>query len=40
MDSEVTNDKEKKREITDEISKWIPLLTGIITLVVAIANDA
>lgn len=40
MDSEVTNDKEKKREITDEISKWIPLLTGIITLVVAIGNVA
>jgi len=27
MGSEVTNDKEKKREITDAISKWIPLLT-------------
>ena len=40
MDSEVTNDKEKKREITDAISKWISLLTGIITLVVAIGNVA
>ena len=40
MGSEVTNDKEKKREITDAISKWIPLLTGIITLVVAIGNVA
>lgn len=38
MGSEVTNDKEKKREITDAISKWIPLLTGIITLVVAAGN--
>ena len=38
MGSEVTNDKEKKREITDAISKWIPLLTGIITLVVAVGN--
>ena len=40
MGSEVINDKEKKREITDAISKWIPLLTGIITLVVAIGNVA
>ena len=38
MGSEVTNDKEKKREITDAISKWIPLLTGIITLIVAAGN--
>ena len=38
MGSEVTNDKEKKWEITDAISKWIPLLTGIITLVVAAGN--
>ena len=40
MGSEVINDKEKEREITDAISKWIPLLTGIITLVVAIGNVA
>ena len=38
MGSEVTNDKEKKWEITDAISKWIPLLTGSITLVVAAGN--
>ena len=38
MGSEVTNDKEKKWEKTDAISKWIPLLTGIITLVVAAGN--
>lgn len=38
MGSEVTNDKEKKWEITDAISKWIPLLTGITTLVVAVGN--
>ena len=37
MGSEVTNDK-KKGEITDVISKWIPLLTGIITLIVAVGN--
>lgn len=40
MGSEVTNNKKKKGEITDVISKWIPLLTGIITLVVAIGNFA
>lgn len=38
MGSEVTNDKKKKGEITDVISKWIPLLTGIIPLLVAIIN--
>ena len=38
MGSEVTNDKKKKGEITDVISKWIPLLTGIITLIVAVGN--
>lgn len=38
MGSEVTNDKKKKGEITDVISKWIPLLTGIITLIVAAGN--
>ena len=38
MGSEVTNDKKKKVEITDVISKWIPLLTGIIPLIVAAIN--
>jgi len=38
MGSEVTNNKKKKGEITDVISKWIPLLTGIIPLLVAIIN--
>lgn len=38
MGSEVTNDKKKKGEITDVISKWIPLLTGIIPLIVAAIN--
>lgn len=38
MGSEVTNDKEKKREITDEISKLISVLTGIISFFVAIIN--
>ena len=38
MGSEVTNDEKKKGKITDAISKWIPLLTGIITLIVAVGN--
>ena len=38
MGSEVTNDKENKGEITYVISKWIPLLTGIITIIVAVGN--
>ena len=38
MGSEVTNDKGKKREITDEISKLIPVLTLFIPLVVSVGN--
>ena len=38
MGSEVTNDKKKKGEITDAISKWIPLLTLFIPLVVSVGN--
>ena len=38
MDSEVTNDKEKKREITDAISNWIPVLTVFIPLAVPVGN--
>ena len=38
MGSEVTNDKKKKGEITDVISKWIPFLPAIITLAVPVGN--
>ena len=38
MGSEVTNDKKKKGEITDVISKWIPVLTVFIPLAVPAGN--